>query len=214
MVQHNSNKLNTALYISFWNIIKLSRWRTLESIYHTFIFIFSVRPEVNDDVLACGLDCICMSISATQKWWSDRQWCLSPSLRRRTLYPQQSLTIVVPGWIHTLMMASNVSAEWSGKGSRQVFPIPARYQQRPMLSHANRCNYTFAWWSSWSISTILPPPPANQHKKSCKEQLKMKSEHCLVAELWSVSDSLVVNAEFCMTLDGRRMASYFEQGSG
>jgi len=29
MVQQNSNKLNTALYISFWNIIKLSWWRTL-----------------------------------------------------------------------------------------------------------------------------------------------------------------------------------------
>ena len=30
--------------------------RTPESIYHTFHFVFSVRPEVNFDVHPCGLD--------------------------------------------------------------------------------------------------------------------------------------------------------------
>ena len=40
--------------------------RTLESIYHTFNFIFSVRPEVNLDVHPCGLDHICEHPHATK----------------------------------------------------------------------------------------------------------------------------------------------------
>jgi len=28
---------------------------------------------VNVDVLPCGLDHICVSITASQKWWSDQQ---------------------------------------------------------------------------------------------------------------------------------------------
>ena len=107
--------------------------------------------------------------------------CVSPSLRRWT-YPQQSLTIVAPCWIHTLMMASNVLAERSAMGSRQVSPIPTRYQHRPVLSCAIRCNYTFTWRSSSDLFPQLchhPPPPANQYKKSCKKQLKMKFDIAL-----------------------------------
>ena len=40
--------------------------RNLESIYHTFNFVFSVRPEVNLDVHQCGLDHICEHPSATK----------------------------------------------------------------------------------------------------------------------------------------------------
>ena len=132
---------------------------------------------------------LCEHQCVTKMMERSTEWCVSPSLRRRTLYPQQSLTIVVPRWIHTLMMASNVSAERSAMGSRQVSPIPARYQQRPMLSRANRCNYTFAWWSSSDLFPQFchPPPPLNQHKKSCKEQLKMKSD----IALWQNCDQSV-----------------------
>jgi hypothetical protein len=108
----------------------------------------------------------------TMEWLTA--WCVSSSLRWRT-YPQQPLTIVVLGRIHTLTMVSNVSAERSAKSSRQGFPIPAWHQQRPTLSRATFRNYTFA---SWSSSQLFPQfchaPLPNHHKKSCKEQLKMK----------------------------------------
>jgi len=61
MVQQNGNKqhftINSAASSNPAN-------RTLESIYHTFNFVFSVRPEVNLDVYPCGLDCICEFIIA------------------------------------------------------------------------------------------------------------------------------------------------------
>ena len=124
---------------------------------------------------------LCEHQCVTKLLERSTEWCVSPSLRRQT-YPQQSLTIVVPRWIQALMMVSNVSAERSATGSRQVSPIPARQQQTPMLSRATCCNYTFAWWSSSDLFPQLchhPPPPANQYKKSCKKQLKMKFDIAL-----------------------------------
>jgi len=41
------------LYYYFWNIIKHSRQTTLRSIYHTFILVFSVKPDVKLDVFPC-----------------------------------------------------------------------------------------------------------------------------------------------------------------
>jgi len=56
MVQQNGNKqhftINSATSSNPAN-------RTLESIYHTLKFVFSVRPEVNLDVHPRGLDRIC-----------------------------------------------------------------------------------------------------------------------------------------------------------
>jgi hypothetical protein len=60
------------------------------------------------------------------------------------MYPQQSLMIVVLGRKHALMMASNVSAEQSATGSRQVSPISAGHQQKPMQLHATCRNYNSA----------------------------------------------------------------------
>ena len=125
---------------------------------------------------------MCEHHCVTKMMERSTEWSVSPLLRRPTLYPGQSLTIVVPRWIHTLMMVSNVSAERTATGSRQVSTISARYQQRPVLSRTNRCNYTFTWGSS---SDLFPQfchlpslPTTNQHKKS-KEQLKMKSDIAL-----------------------------------
>ena len=121
MIQQNGNKqhftINSATPSNTAN-------RTLESIYHTFNFVFSVRPEVNLDVHACGLDRICEHPSATKLTQRLPEWCVSPSLQSKCCAPQKSPTIMVPGRIHALMMASNVSAERSATGARQVSQIP------------------------------------------------------------------------------------------
>jgi len=103
MVQQNGNKQHfTINSTSSSNPAN----RTLESIYQTFNFVFSVRPEVNLDVHPCGLDHICEHPRATKLTQQLTEWCVSPSLQRRMFYPQQSLTIVVLCRIHALMMAS------------------------------------------------------------------------------------------------------------
>ena len=60
---------------------------TLESIYHTFNFVFSVTPEVNLDVHPCGLDHICEHQRATKLPQRLTKWCVSPSLQTKMLYP-------------------------------------------------------------------------------------------------------------------------------
>jgi len=75
--------------------------------------------------------------------------------------PQQSLTIVVPGRIHALMMTSNVSAERSATGARQVSPILACHQQQPRLSRATGRNYTFVEVSILYFQNIATP--TNHH---------------------------------------------------
>ena len=115
---------------------------------------------------------LCEHQCVTKMMERSREWCVSPSLRRRMLYPQQSLTVVVPRWIHTLMMASNVSAERSAMGSRQVSPIPAWYQQRPILSHTNRCNYTFVWGSRSDLFPQFCHPPPTTIRKAVKNNSK------------------------------------------
>jgi hypothetical protein len=64
---------------------------------------------------------------------------VSPSLRRQMLYPQQSMTTVVLGRIHALMMA-----EQSATGAKQVSPIHAQHEQRTMQLRTTCLNYTFA----------------------------------------------------------------------
>ena len=79
MVQQNGNKqhftINSATPTNPAN-------RTLESIYHTFNFIFSVRPEVNLDVHPCELDRICEHPRAMKLTQGLKEWCVSPSLQR------------------------------------------------------------------------------------------------------------------------------------
>ena len=139
------------------------------------------------------------------------EWCMSPSLRRWTLYPQQSLTIVVPRWIHTLMMASNVLAERSGRGSRQVSPIPARYQHRPMLSRANRCNYTSPDEAAliYFHNFATPHLPTNI-RRAVKKQLKIKFDIALWQKcdqsrtVWWSTQSSAWHwrvGEWCLTLN-------------
>jgi hypothetical protein len=92
---------------------------------------------------------------------------------------------------------------------RQVSPIPAQHQQRPTLSCATCCNYTFSCWSSSHLfPQICHTPPRHQppYKK-----LYWTIQHCLAAELRPVSDSLLVNMEFCTTTEDRRMGSNFEK---
>ena len=74
---------------------------------------------------SCGFDRICEHTQATKFTQRLIEWCVSLSFRRRTLYPQQSPTIVVPGRIYALTMASNVSSERSATIATQVSPIPA-----------------------------------------------------------------------------------------
>jgi len=83
--------------------------------------------------------------------------------------PQQSLTIVVPGRIHALMMTSNVSVERSATGVTDSRLPPTTTQaiarNRPQLHFC------------WSIYSIFPKhchPYQPPLKKICKEQIKMK----------------------------------------
>jgi len=114
MVQQNGNKHHFTINSATPSNPGI---RTLQSIYHIFYFVFSVRPEVNLDVHPCGLDRICKhpcAMKLTQRL--TEWWCVSPSLQRQMFYPKQSLTIVVPGRIHALVMARNVSGERSATG--------------------------------------------------------------------------------------------------
>ena len=110
MVQQNGNKqhftINSATPSNPAN-------RTLESIYHTFNFVFSVRPGVNLDVHPCGLHRICEHPRTTKL--TQR---LTESIIAETNAPQQSLTIVVMCRIHALMMVSNVSGAISDRCPR------------------------------------------------------------------------------------------------
>ena len=129
---------------------------------------------MNHDLLPRDLHLISVSISAPRKL-TERStvWCVSPSLRRRTLYPQQSMATVVLGRIHALMMASNVwRSNW-----RQV---KDRCPQFPLNSNKDPCcraQPAEPAITYFHIFTISTPPP--RHKKSCKEQLKMKYDFAL-----------------------------------
>ena len=81
MVQQNGNKQHFTI-----NSVTPSNPanRTLQSIYHTFKFVFSVRPEVNLAVHPCGLDHICEHPRATKLTQRLTEWCVSPSLQRQT----------------------------------------------------------------------------------------------------------------------------------
>jgi len=71
------------------------------------------------------------------------------------------------------MMASNVSAERSATGARQVSPIPACHQQ-PTLLRATGRNYIFADISIVYFHNIATPRQA-QLKKSIKNKSKLNS---------------------------------------
>ena len=104
--------------------------------------------------------------------WSTA-WCVSPSLRRQMLYPQQSMTVVL-GRIHALMMASNVW--WSDQ--RQV---QNRCPQFPLDINKEPCSC-----AQPASITLLPAeaaqiyfhqftmlPPATHHKKAVKNNSKL-----------------------------------------
>jgi len=84
VVQQNGNKQHFTI-----NSVTSSNPtnRKLESIYHTFNFVFSVRPEVKPDMHPCGLDRICEHPRVTKLTQRVTEWFVSPSSRRRTLYP-------------------------------------------------------------------------------------------------------------------------------
>jgi len=166
MVQQNGNKqhftINSAASSNPAN-------RTLESIYHTFNFVFSVRPEVKLDVHPCGLDRICEHPCATKltqgltEWWvyHCRDECCTPEVTDNC----------GAGRIHALMMASSVSTEHSVKGARQVSPIPTWHQQRRMPLHATYYNYAIIYFHN--LATLPPPPP---HQTPLKWAVKNKSK--------------------------------------
>ena len=122
---------------------------------------------------------------------------------------QQSLTIVVPGRIHALMMASNVSAERSETGARQVSPITLYTNKNP------RCH------TQPATITLLPaeaaiiyfhnfaklPLPTNT-KKAVKNKSKWSSTLSCGRTLTRV------NTQFRTTLEGWRMAPYLEEEHG
>jgi len=83
-------------------------------------------------------------------------WCLSPSLRRWTLYPQQSIATVVLGRIHALMMVSNVWwSDWRQVKDRcPQFPLDIN---KDPSCHAQTDSITL-WSAEAAISTFLPPP--------------------------------------------------------
>ena len=56
----------------------------------------------------------------------------------------------------------------------------------------------------------FPPPKPMQNKKSCMDN-PSEDSYSFAAELRPVSNSLVVNMEFRMTLMGQRMAPQFER---
>ena len=119
-----------------------------------------------------GLHLISVSISAPRKL-TERStvWCVSPSLRRRTLYPQHSMATVVLGRIHALMMASNVW--WSDR--RQVknrcpqFPLDIN---KDPCCHAQTDSITL-WSAKAAISTYLPPLPQTTTRKAVKNKSKL-----------------------------------------
>ena len=77
MVQQNGNKQHFTINSATPSNPAI---RTLQSIYHTINFVFSVRPEVNLDVHQCGLDHICEYPRGTKLTQRLTEWCVSPSL--------------------------------------------------------------------------------------------------------------------------------------
>ena len=97
-------------------------------------------------------------------------WCVSPSLRRQTLYPQQSMATVVLGRIHALMMASNVW--WSDR--RQV---KDKCPQLPLDINKDPCCHAqtdpiILWSAEAAIYTCLPHFPPTTIRKAVKNNSK------------------------------------------
>ena len=114
----------------------------LESIYHTFKFIFSVRPEVKLDVLPCGLDRICEQPRATKLTQRLTELCVSPSLQTNVVTP--AATYNSGARYHKCLNDGEQCLSGAiSDSARQVSPIPACDQQRPTLLHATYYNYTF-----------------------------------------------------------------------
>jgi hypothetical protein len=82
--------------------------------------------------------------------------------------------IVLLGRIHALTMVSNVSAEPSAAGSRQVSPIPIQHRQRLMTSHAICRNYIFLAEAALIYFHIfaIPHPPPSTIRKAVKNNSK------------------------------------------
>ena len=134
------------------------------------------------------LTCIHVALIVFVSIQQSTEWCVSPSLRRRKLYPQQSLTTVVLGRIHALMMASNVSAEQSVTVARQMFLIPAWHQQKLTLSRTTWCNYIFTCWSSYHLFQLCHTPPCQPPlRKAVKNISQNEVQNCLAAEPRPVS---------------------------
>ena len=104
---------------------------------------------------------------------------LNPSLRRRMLYPQQSMATVVLGRIHALMMASNF---W-WRDRRQVkdkcpkFPLDIN-KDSCFMRKLNQLHFRLLK-QLFPHLCPYPPTPTNHHKKSYNEQINMKYDIAL-----------------------------------
>ena len=102
-------------------------------------------------------------------WWSGA----SPSLQRLTLYPQQSLMIVVPGRIHALMMGSNVWVDRSATGVPNSRLTPTK--THTVTHNWPQLHFCLLRHLSYISITMQPQPPL----KNRKEQNKMKFDIAL-----------------------------------
>jgi hypothetical protein len=94
-------------------------------------------------------------------------WCVSSSLRQ-TLYPQEPLTIVVLGRIHTITMVSNVSTERSAVQDRgSQFPLDINKDPHCEVQPAANTLLTADGALNYSHNISMPPTP-NRHKKAVK----------------------------------------------
>ena len=121
---------------------------------------------------------------------------------------QQFLMIVMPGRIHTLLMGSNVSERSATRG-RQV----SDSRLTPTKMHTVARNWPqlhICLLKHLSCFPNFATPCQPPFKNSCKGH-QNEARHCFAAELWPVSNSLVVKMEFCKKLEGRRMVPYLER---
>ena len=126
----------------------------------------------------CGVDHICEHPCATKLTEQLREWCVSPSLWRQTLYLQQSLMILVLGRIHALMMAMS---QWSDQRQAQDRCPNSCYtptKTHTVVHNPLQLHFCLRKQPS-SISKNLPCIPPTTINISCKEHIKMKFDIAL-----------------------------------
>jgi hypothetical protein len=105
---------------------------------------------------------------------------------------------------HALMMVCSLSRAISHR-CKTGLPNSCSIQPRPTLLHAACHNYYEAAFTYFHNFANIRPQP---HKKICMEGIQNEIRNWLAAQLLPISDGLVVNTEFRMLLEGRRMAPF------